>query len=313
MKERIVFALALSAALPLVCTATENLPQIPFAQTAIVPDENQLIVTPWYAYSVFRKVWIGEAKTSIEIFPKDDFELNDGMVRLDYGLTERLALDLNLGATSAATRAWNPRNVPQTTQGLIDTQLGVRYRFLDGQTTNAPWYVPTLTGRVGGIIKGNYIIHYPMAPGDGASGFELDLLMTKTTPWYGLGVYGNFGWRIFCNEVPETIFGSAGLSETLNFHWVITSVSLFAGYRASHDLSGGDFSGPGLTSGSPYDYVVVGYRPTAQETYQLAEVGLGLSDKWGHSYFFSCSAAYDGRNTGKNSNFIIGMHWPLNL
>src|SRR5262249_8808361 len=144
----------------------------------IVPDKDQLIVTPWYAYSVFRKVWIGENKTSIEIFPKDDCELNDGMLRLDYGVTERLALDLNMGATSVATRAWNPNNTPQSTAGLIDTQLGVRYRLLDGLATNADWYVPTLTARVGGIIKGNYIINFPMAPGDGASGFELDMLMT---------------------------------------------------------------------------------------------------------------------------------------
>jgi hypothetical protein len=166
---------------------------------------------------------------------------------------------------------------------------------------------------VGGIIKGNYIPEYPIAPGDAASGFELDLLMTKTTPWFGLGVYANVGWQMFCNDVPQTIYGSAGFSETQHFHWIITSFSLFVGYRGLHDLSGGDFSGPGRVSGSPYDFVEVGYRPTAQESYQLAEIGLGLSDKWGHSYFFSCSAAYAGRNTGKNSNFIIGMHWPIGL
>src|SRR5262245_29676588 len=141
MTKRIVVALALSLVLPFVCTATQNLPQIPFAQTAIVPDKDQLIITPWYAYSVFRDVWIGQKKTSIQIFPKDDCELNDGMLRLDYGVTERLALDLNMGATSVASRAWTASNTPKSTAGIMDTQLGVRYRFLDGQATNADWYV----------------------------------------------------------------------------------------------------------------------------------------------------------------------------
>src|SRR5262245_54881516 len=107
MTKMLCRALVLCAGLPLLATATENLPQIPFAQTAILPEKTQLVVTPWYSYSVFRRVWIGSEKTSIDILPQGDFELNDGMLRLDYGLTERVAFDLNLGATSAATRAWH--------------------------------------------------------------------------------------------------------------------------------------------------------------------------------------------------------------
>src|SRR5215471_20919495 len=89
--------------------AKENLPRIPFAEAAHLPEPNQFVVTPWYYYTVFRKLWIGDKKTSIEIEPQQDFELNDGMLRVDYGVNRRFALDLNLGVTSAATRSWNPQ------------------------------------------------------------------------------------------------------------------------------------------------------------------------------------------------------------
>src|SRR5439155_22875618 len=102
MAQKFYFALGLCAGLPLISIATENLPQIPFAESALLPGPNQFVVTPSYAYSKFKKVWIGDRKTSIEIESKDDFELNDGMVRLDYGLNERLALDVTWGYTSAA-------------------------------------------------------------------------------------------------------------------------------------------------------------------------------------------------------------------
>ena len=156
-------------------------------RTQRLPEPDQFVVTPWYNFSVFRKLWIGETKTSIEIKPEDDFELNDGMIRLDYGLSRRFALDLTMGYTSAATKAWNPQNEPQSAQGLMDTQLGVRYRVLD-ETADQRWYVPTLTLRLGGIIKGSYDPDFPMAPGDGASGIETSVMMTKTLSPSGFGV-----------------------------------------------------------------------------------------------------------------------------
>src|SRR5690349_14630183 len=150
--KRTLFALPLSVVLPLISTATENLPRIPFAESARLPEPNQLVITPWYNYSVFRKLWIDDTKTSIEIEPKDDFELNDGIIRLDYGFSRQFALDLTIGYASAATRAWNRFNEPETTQGLMDTQIGARYRVLN-ESEDQRWFVPTLTLRLGGIIK----------------------------------------------------------------------------------------------------------------------------------------------------------------
>ena len=308
--RKIILVTALSGILCWTAMATENLPRIPFAESARLPEDSQPVITPWYNYSVFRKVWIGDKKTSIEVEPKDDFELNDGMLGFDYGLNKKFALDLTMGYTSAATRAWNSQNEPQTTQGLMDTQLGVRYRIFDERETQK-WYVPTLTARLGGIIQGTYKGDFPMAPGDGASGFEPSLMMTKTFGGSGFGVYGDFGYRLRNHHVPQTLFGSAGLSETIKLPWVINSLSIYAGYRGLYDLNGSDLTGT-LVSGTPSDYINIGYSRTAQEIYHMGELGLAATDKKGRRYFFACAGPFDGKNTGKVNNFIIGLNWPLN-
>jgi len=311
MVRKLSFVLAFFVA-PLLSIATENLPQIPFAEAARLPEVKQFVVTPWYDYSTFRKLWIGHTKTSIELEPKDDFEVNNGMLRLEYGVSKQIALDVNVGYTSAATRDWTADNEPRSAQGFMDAQFGVRYRILDERDTRQ-WYVPTLTGRAGGIIQGSYDAEFPMAPGDAASGIELSLLTTKHFSRCGLGFYGQFGYRLRNHGVPQTIFGSAGISETLTFNWLINSLTFYVGYRGLYDLNGGDFGGEGRVSSNPFDLVDVGYRSTAQEIYQRAEIGLSFSDEGGRHYFFACSNPFDGRNTGKSNNFSLGINFPLNF
>jgi len=306
--KSIIRIIAWSSLAAVVVNATENLPQIPFAEPARLPEPNQFVLTPWYNYSVFRKVWIGDNKTSIEVQPKYDFELNDGMLRLDYGLSDRFALDLNIGATEAATRAWNPDNDPEIKYGLMDTQFGLRYRLFD-ERQHEEWYVPTLTLRLGGIIRGTYDADFPMAPGDGASGGEASILSTKTFKC-GAGFYLQGGYRLRNNHVPQTVFGETGLSYTFKFDWVVNSLSFYVGYRGLYDLNGPDLQGERV-AGTPHDFVPIDYTRTAQEMYQMGTLGLAFTDKHGRRYFFSCAHPYDGRNTGKVNNFNIGLNWPL--
>jgi hypothetical protein len=300
---------------PILLFATENLPRIPFAESAHLPEPEHLVVTPWYAYSVFRKVWIGDRKTSIEIKPKEDFELNDGMIRLDYGLNQRIAFDLTLGYTSAATRSWTPNNKPTTTQGLMDTQMGVRYRLLD-EFQSRQWYVPTLTTRLGAIFQGSYSADFPVAPGDGATGIESSLMLTKSFRKSGFGLYGEFGYRLRNHGVPQTLFSSGGISQAMNLNWLMASLRdlrIYAGYRGLYDLNGGDFSGRGRLPGVPFDFVEVGSSRSSREIYHAGELGLSITDTAGRRYFFSCSHPFDGRNTPKSNNFIIGLEWPLGI
>src|SRR5206468_9017607 len=110
------------------------------------------------------------------------------------------------------------QNEPPATQGLMDTQFCLRYRLFD-RTNDQPWFVPILTFRLGGIIKGTYDADFPMAPGDGASGVEASVMAAKTLRPSGFGGYAEFGYRLRNNHVPQTIFGSAGISETINLNW----------------------------------------------------------------------------------------------
>ena len=308
-RKKTGIALCVCGLLPLIAGATENLPRIPFAESSRLPESNQLVVVPWYYYTVFRKLWIGSTETSIEVLPKEDFELNDGMVRFDYGLNKDFALDATFGYTSAATRILDPQRRPQTTQGLMDTQLGVRYRILDEGETKR-WYEPTLTARLGAIITGTYDAKFPIAPGDGASGVEASVMMRKTFEPSGLGVYGEFGYRLRDHRVPHTIFGTGGLSETIKMNWAVNSLTIYAGYRGLTGLNGTDLTATRV-SGTTSDYINIGYSPTAKEMYQIGEVGLAMTDRQGRRYFFSCGSPFDGQNTGKVNNFIIGLEWPL--
>jgi len=226
-------------------------------------------------------------------------------------LNKDFALDATFGYTSAATRVLDPQRQPQTTQGLMDTQLGVRYRIFDERGAKR-CYEPTLTARLGTIITGTYDAKFPIAPGDGASGIEASVMMTKTFEPSGLGVYGEFGYRLRDHRVPHTIFGTGGLSETIKMNWAIDSLTIYAGYRALADLNGPDLTGTRV-SGTPSDYFNIRYSPTAKEIYQMGELGLAMTDRKGCRYFFSGGHPFDGRNTGKVNNFIIGLQWPLEI
>src|SRR5437588_12324310 len=97
--------------------AGENLPQKPFAQSVWLPHDGQFVVTPWYQYSEFFHIWRGRKQESIETDPGHDghgFDLNDGILFLDYGIATNWAADLALGYTSAATRAFDPNGNPRT-------------------------------------------------------------------------------------------------------------------------------------------------------------------------------------------------------
>ena len=193
----------------------------------------------------------------------------------------------------------------------MDTQLGLRYRIFDEREAKR-LYEPTLTVRLGAIITGTYDAKFPIAPGDGASGIEASAMMTKTFEPSGLGVYGEFGYRLRDHNVPHTIFGTGGLSETIRINWFIDSLTIYAGYRGLADLNGPDLTGTRV-SGTPSDYINIRYSPTAKEMYQMGELGLAMTDRKGRRYFFSCGHPFDGRNTGKVNAFIIGLEWPLVL
>jgi hypothetical protein len=113
----------------------------------------------------------------------------------------------------------------------------------------------------------------------------------------GFGLYGDVGWRIRTEDVPEDLFGAAGLYLTWKF------ATLNVGYRGVKGLSGPDIGGPGFL-------VTYGF-PQTKEISQNIETALGITDKGGRYYQFFYAHTLDGRNTGQKNVFGAAIRFPF--
>lgn len=262
------------------------------AQTsAYIPAPGQLIVSPAYAYQKFDEVWIGSTPLSLK---PDDIVQQTGIIAFDLGLCSKVAFDAQIGYSHVKS------TVPilggyQTDDGLTDTLIGLRYKFVDETTVNCRWS-PTLTLRVGGIIEGTYEENNPFSAGDGASGFEVSLQWGKAIGTTGLALYGDFGYRWRNHDVPEDLFGTVGLSYT-----IASTVTLSGGYRHVQGLNGTDLFAPGFTF------------PAVKEVNQLAELSLSYTDKGGRTYAIFGAFSLDGKNTGDKTILGATMSIPIQL
>jgi len=209
-----------------------------------------------------------------------DITQETSSLRFDYGLTPRLALDANIGYTRVE---FKPPGGNFRRSGRDDSRLGLTYALM---TESAE--LPTITWRVGAIIKGGYDVPTslpPINPGDGASGFETSLAAGKALR-DGFAVYGELGYRNRNSGVPDDIFGSVGLAKQFG------ALAINAGYRRSQGLSGGDIAGPGF--GTSFGF------PGVKEVQQFGELGLSFTDRGGRSYqVFGAKCFGDLRNAGQ--------------
>ena len=135
-RRLVIAGLALSAAAAQTALASEDTPRRPFAQWADVPAEGQLVFGTLYEQSEAYYIWAGSQRHNITVHTADGesygIDIRQGYFTFDYGLTERWAADLDLGATTVGWRAFDPgAGVGQTT-GTMDSTLGVRYQNLQG-------------------------------------------------------------------------------------------------------------------------------------------------------------------------------------
>ena len=297
MKNRILPCTLVLGLGCLCAEATDNFPVKPLSRATDLPNPRQLLVTPWYTYTRFQRYWSGHDRVSIETMNTDDFELNNGMIHLDYGIQRDLALDLTLGYTSAATRFVDAGREPRTTQGLMDVTLGVRYVLVDETRHDNPW-LPTVGVRAGAIIQGTYTSNYPFAPGGGASGFEPSLLLHKRIGKSGFGLYGDLGFRWRNHDVPTQLLATIGLFQD------ICSFTLNLAYKHTESLSGGDLSGRGPA---------IVYSPRVKENNQILEAGVRFTDKGGRQYQFYVDWNVEGRNTGEKLTYGLFLTWPFGI
>ena len=207
-----------------------------WSQSVWLPEKGSLIVAPGYTYQTFNEFTAG---TTLLKLPADIVQ-QSAFLNFDYGIAPALAADFNIGYTRVD---FQPPGSPNFLRdGLDDTRLGLRYRFVDENAGGNSW-IPALALRVGGVFAGSYTIPNslpPINPGDGANGFETSLLFGKTFGETGFGAYGDFGGRVRDHDAPAVILGNVGLFKHLG------PVTLNVGYRHFQGLTGGDIGGPGF-------------------------------------------------------------------
>jgi len=265
-----------------------------FGQSAWLPAQHQFKATPGFSFSTFDEFWMGSSKVDNPPNGKS-MDQYTGYLSLDYGILEQLAADVTVGYTATDSDAFGG---DASDDGLMDTSVGLRLRLLDEFASDSP-YVPTLAIRIGGIIAGTYDPNKPFSAGDGADGFESSLLLGKTIRDTGFGFYGDIGYRVRENPVPDEVFGTAGIFQQIGV------INLAFGYRHIQSLSGLDIGGSGFNPalGDSHGF------PALEEINQIIEGAVSLSDNGGRNYQLSVGTNVDGRNTG--DKVLVGVNVTL--
>ncbi len=258
--------------------------------SAWLPAEQQFVATPGFTFSTFDRFWMGETKVDN---PPNGKSLDQYVtyVSVEYGILANLAADVTVGYTWTDTDAFGG----DSDDGLADTFLGLRYRLWDEFKHQDSW-LPSVSVRVGGIIAGTYDEDQPFSAGDGASGFESSLLLAREI-CPGFGIYGDIGYRIRENDVPDDLFGAVGIYAGYK------GVSATVAYRHVQGLSGPDIGDPGF--GTSFGF------PQVKEINQNIEVGLGYTDAGGRFYQVFYAHTLDGRNTGEKDIFGLSASLPF--
>jgi hypothetical protein len=272
--------------------SSENVPHRPFAEWADVPNQGQFVAGLVYEESEAYSIWAAGKQHDVTLKMDGEsygIDINQGYLSLQYGITGRWALDLNVGATTVGWRSFDHGTIRSTT-GLMDVSFGVRYQVLQEQSTNSPW-IPTLTLRAGGDLPGTYDENIAFSPGLRSAAVEPEVLLRKHFGWPGLGAYGDGLFRWNRTTGNNQYITSIGLFQQIS-RWEID-----IGYRHLQTLSGSDIVWVGDGS--------IIYPRDPRENSDEIEAGFSYSTaKRRIRYGFHTSAVFDGNNT--DSKFWVG-------
>jgi hypothetical protein len=270
------------------------------AQSVWLPYQGELLVAPGFSYSTFDEFWVGRDRVHPLEDNDESLDQYTGYVTLEYGILERLAADATVGYTATSrTRTFGN----DSDKGLADTMIGVRYRMVDEDKV-----IPAIAVRVGGIIAGTYDENTPFSAGDGAHGFESSILFGKSFGNTGFGAYGDIGYRVRENPVPDEIFGSGGFFKQFsNIFAEADAITTSIGYRHIQSLSGIDIMG---RDWNPARGAAHGF-PALREINQLLEGALGYTDMGGRQYQVAVGKSLKGRNTGDKWIFLFSVTLPF--
>lgn len=246
--------------------------------------QGKTVVTPTVIYEAFDSAYVGEAQlTTGQILStpvSPELSVQTFLVNLEYGVTDRLTLDLTVGYTRASGDLPDAANAslgPDEVDGLADSLVGLRYKVLDEFANPS---LPTVSLRVGAVLAGTYDEGLLNSPGDGANAVEASVLFGRLFAENRFGVFGNLGYRFRDNDSPNDLFYRISA-----FGRVTDGLTLGAGYSAVLGQDGPDILGPGF-----------GRFPQVKEEQHLLEAYASVTDG-PRQYTLILAQTLDGRNT----------------
>jgi hypothetical protein len=287
---RLAAMLSISAMVQM-AAASENVPHRPFAEWANVPDQGQFVVGIVYSEAEAYHIWAAGQYHNVSWPSSGESYGNDnhqGYLALQYGLTEKWALDLSVGYVSAGYRFYDNGGI-QSTDGLMDIGFGARYQIYNETNAPAAW-VPTVTFRAGAVMPGTYDQDFIFAPGLRAAAIEPELLLRKHLGWPGFGFYGDglFRWNRTTGNNQYII--ATGVFQEIK-GWEVDF-----GYKHLQTLSGSDIIYP-VDPASNGGYNII-YPRDPRENYDAIEFGFSYTTSVRHwRYGFQLTSILDGNNT----------------
>lgn len=265
------------------------------SQSPWLPAPHELDIAPTYYFTTANNAWKG-----VKFGPIAPNNSNDSVtwktvtIDSEYGLTDKLALDVTLGYT----RVKYASRLTADTSGMTDFLMGVRYRAVNEFYAESK-YTPTVTLRAGGVIAGTYDPR-PNAGtgGDRPNGMETDILMGKVFGESGFGLYGSFGYRVLLPPVPDAYIGSLGFYQTI-FKRVTGGFS----YHRYASVTGKDFGDAGFQT----------HFRELKQIMNLYQADLGITDNGGRYYGVFVSKVLKGNNFPEWQTIGFTMNFPFQI
>ncbi|HTL15847.1 MAG TPA: hypothetical protein VL793_01350 [Patescibacteria group bacterium] len=277
------------------------MPHLPFAEWADLPFPGQLVVGLTYEESEAYHVLVDGRRRNITWHANGEsygIDINQGYVGLQYGLAPRWAADLSIGGTTVGWRSFDQGRI-QSTTGLMDWTLGVRYQILEEEQAPGVW-TPTLTFRAGAVLPGSYNQNITFAPGLRSVAIEPELLLRKHFGWPGLGIFGDVLYR--WNRTT----GNDQYITAIGFFQQIKGWELDVGYRHLQTLSGSDLM---LSSG-----LNLYYPRDPRENSDAIDAGFSYTTSRRHfKCGFHARTIIDGNNTDSKLWVGASLEMPFDL
>lgn len=277
-------------------TASENVPYRPFAQWADVLEQSQFVIGAVYEQSDSYDFWASGQQFKAPNDAPAAVHVSQGFLAVQYGITERWTLDLNVGVTAETWQNIAGGN-PTSTTGLMDWVVGARYQLLNEAQANSKW-IPTLTFRAAGVLPGSYNQDNPFSPGYRSAAIQPELLFRKHLAWSGFGSYGDglFRWNHTTSNTQYIL--------ALGFFQQLSQWELDLGWRHLQTLAGTDIVF--LPDGT------ISYPRDPRENYDALEAGFSYTTPKRHfRYGGHIRTVFDGNNTDAKLWFGFSVDLPF--